>query len=184
MRRRFRPLRPLRRGLAPKVPPALRRANALMAEGNYPAAAEAFERLARGAEARHGPRAPHLYLRAGQARILAGQVDEGMQHVRHGLEMLASASRWPVLQRSGERVVSELKERGLDKEAQEISDYLKATLPADFEASAPAGRAGRHPVLPTHCPGCGAPILPDEVEWVDRVTAECPYCGSPVRGEG
>jgi hypothetical protein len=24
---------------------------------------------------------------------------------------------------------------------------------------------------------------PDEIEWLDEVTAECDYCGSPLRGE-
>ena len=33
------------------------------------------------------------------------------------------------------------------------------------------------------CPSCGAAVRPDEVEWLDYVTAECAYCGSPVRGE-
>ncbi len=47
----------------------------------------------------------------------------------------------------------------------------------------PAEESEKHPVLPTHCPGCGAPIHPDDVDWIDNVTAECEYCGSPVRGE-
>jgi hypothetical protein len=25
------------------------------------------------------------------------------------------------------------------------------------------------------------PLAPDEVEWQDEVTAECAYCGSPIR---
>ena len=33
----------------------------------------------------------------------------------------------------------------------------------------------------SHCPSCGASLRPDEVEWLDDVTAECAYCGSPVR---
>jgi hypothetical protein len=36
-------------------------------------------------------------------------------------------------------------------------------------------------VLPTHCPSCGAALRPDEIEWLDESTAECAYCGSPVR---
>ena len=32
--------------------------------------------------------------------------------------------------------------------------------------------------LPAKCDGCGAPLVPDEVEWHDAHTAECPYCGT------
>jgi len=28
---------------------------------------------------------------------------------------------------------------------------------------------------------CGAPLLPDEVEWHDVRTAKCPYCGTAVK---
>jgi len=178
--------RPLRRALVPDIPPALQRANELMAIGDYNGAAVAFEGLARGAEGRGGPRAPHLYLQAGRARLLAGQVAVGMEHVRHGLALLAARQEWPALHRTGQRTVAFLTERGLAKEAQEISEYLKATLPpvpvGGFGPQA-APRERAKPRLPTTCPGCGGPIRADEVEWVDEATAECPYCGSAVRGE-
>jgi len=35
--------------------------------------------------------------------------------------------------------------------------------------------------LPAQCTGCGAPLVPDEVEWHDAHTAECPYCGTMVK---
>ncbi|NOY97907.1 MAG: hypothetical protein GXP40_01725 [Chloroflexi bacterium] len=178
--------RPIRRGFRRAgplaVPPALKRANALMSEGNYVSAAETFESLAQRAEARRGPRAPQLYLRAGQARVLAGQTEAGMQHIRRGLSMLAARRQWAVLHRAGQRAVDELNERGLTGEAQEIADYLEKTLP-EKPAPARGTTSSKRPVLPTHCPGCGGPVHPDEVEWLDNVTAECPYCGSPVRGE-
>ncbi len=180
-RRPLRPLRALRRAFRPpRVPPALQRANALMSQGEYAAAAEAFERLARGAERRSLPRAPHLSLRAGQARILAGEVESGMEHIRRGLAMLVAHGRWAVLHRIGQRVVEELNAQGLSAEAQEIEAYLKENLP-EMPVGGPAPR--RRAILPTHCPACGGPVRPDEVEWLDEATAECPYCGSPVRGE-
>jgi len=109
-----------------------------------------------------------------------------MEHVRHGLALLAARQEWPALHRTGQRTVAFLTERGLAKEAQEISEYLKATLPpvpvGGFGPQA-APRERAKPRLPTTCPGCGGPIRADEVEWVDEATAECPYCGSAVRGE-
>jgi predicted RNA-binding Zn-ribbon protein involved in translation (DUF1610 family) len=36
-------------------------------------------------------------------------------------------------------------------------------------------------LLPSHCESCGGPIHSPEVEWLNAHTAECPYCGSPIR---
>ena len=121
--------RPLRRAFAPDIPPALQRANELMAIGDYNGAAVAFEGLERGAEGRGGPRAPHLYLQAGRARLQIGQVAAGMGHIRHGFALFAARQQWPALHRTGQLTVAFLTERGLAKEALEISYYLKATLP-------------------------------------------------------
>jgi len=183
MRRRFfGPRRPFRRFLIPDIPPALNRAHELMATGNYQAAAQTFEQLARGAEARGGPRAAQIYLQAGRAYILANQVELGMKHLKHGLGQLASHGQWSVLQRTGDRAVAELNQLNLTSQAQEISSFLKTILPAQKES--PHSIPAKRPVLPTHCPGCGGPLRPDEVEWLDEVTAECGYCGSPIRGDG
>jgi hypothetical protein len=183
---RGRPIRRLlRRALPvapPPVPPLLLEANRLLANGNYPAAAEALEQLAQKAEARHLPQAAPLYLQAGRARILAGQTAAGMKSLRSGLALLARTGRWAMLQRMGERAVAELSERGLKAEAQEIAAYLQSLLPSGFTPGQ-GGKPVRQPLLPTHCPACGAPVRPNEVDWIDEWTAECPYCGSPIRGE-
>ncbi|GAB4503423.1 MAG: hypothetical protein Fur0043_04150 [Anaerolineales bacterium] len=175
-----RPLRPLRRGTAPQVPLLLQHANQLMAGGQYAQAAQAFESLAEAAQARGGPRAPLFFLQAGRARFLEGKREAGLAHVRRGLSLLAERADWRRLHHAGERVLAEMHERGLDMEAAEIEAWLKATLPAGqavFEKS----RTTQKPQLPTHCPSCGAALRLDEVEWLDEVTAECAYCGSPVR---
>jgi len=179
-RRRGR-IRPIRRAFSPDVPPVLQRANNLLAAGNYSAAAEAFEQIARAAHARGGPRAPMFFLQAGRARILAGQTSLGMEHLKQALAILASLGQWPRFQRAGERASQELTERGLTAEASEIRELLQTRLPPGFAASPAAGMPARRPTLPTHCPSCGAAVRPDEVEWLDDETAECAYCGSPVR---
>jgi uncharacterized Zn-finger protein len=38
------------------------------------------------------------------------------------------------------------------------------------------------PPLPVACPGCGGQLADEEIRWLDRNTAECPYCGRAVRG--
>ena len=175
MRRTFR--RHIRKTLAQEVPPILQEANFAFDKGEYGRAGELFERLAEAASARGGPRAPLFCLKAGQSRILAGQTSLGIPSLKRGLELLAQRKQFPRLQNAGGRVIAELRDLGLSREAAEIESWLKRALPSQTAFDA----APQSPVLPTHCPSCGAGVLPDEVEWLDDVTAECAYCGSPLR---
>ncbi len=181
--------RPLQRMIV-DIPPALQRANELLAIGDYSGAAVAFEELARGAIARNGPRAPILLLQAGQARILAGQAVVGMGHLKQGISLFAARQQWPQLHRAGQHTIAFLNQRGQTEEAQQIQDYLIARLlpmpggtvgPASTDSAALAEKS--KPLLPILCSACGGPIRADEVEWVDENTVECPYCGSAVRAE-
>ena len=177
MRRMFR--RQIRKTLAQDVPPILQEANFAFDKGEYGRAGELFEQIAEKAAARGGPRAPIFYLQAGRARILARQTALGMPSLKRGLELFAQRGQFPRLHQAGRRVVAELNEHGLKNEAAEIEAWLKTVLPS-VPSFAPSQK---RPVLPTHCPACGAVVRPDEVEWLDEVTAECAYCGSPVRAE-
>jgi hypothetical protein len=170
--------RPFRRFPA-DIPPALQRANELLAQGDFPAAAVAFERLARAAEGRGGPRAAWLYLQAGRARLLNSQPDQGVTLIQQGLEVFARRGEPALLWRAGRGIVDELQKRGLADEAGGIEKYLRTKLPDGFSPA--PGSTEKPPPLPSNCPGCGAPLHPDEVSWTDPSTAECPYCGSVVR---
>ncbi len=173
--------RSLRRMGRQNVLSMLQHANQLFISGNYAEAARAFEQLARGAEERYSERAPFLYLEAGRAAIFDEQNQAGVAHLRRGLTLLASQGRYPRMHMLGGRIVNELNARGLKNEADEIASLLHANLP---KQSAPHEAAPvKKPTLPTHCPNCGGALRPDEVEWLDEVTAECAYCGSMVRGE-
>lgn len=175
MRRVFR--RQIRKSLAQDVPPILQEANFAFSKGEYGRAAELFEQIARVADGRDGPRAPLFHLQAGRARVFAGQAALGLPSLQRGLELLAQRRQFQRLAQFGARTVSELTEHGLKDEAAEIETWLKSLLPQMPALETPAGRS----VLPVHCPACGAPLRPDEVEWLDEVTAGCGYCGSPVR---
>ncbi|MFH1524617.1 MAG: hypothetical protein ABIF04_06605, partial [Chloroflexota bacterium] len=144
---------------------------------------EIFEKFARGALDRNGPRAPWFFLQAGRACILAGQIPDGKAHLQQGLTLFATRGQWEKLHRNGMRIIADLNARELNAEAKQIEDYLTETLPGGFVAGSRAGAEKPKPLLPTNCPGCGGPILADEVEWADEVTAECPYCGSAVRAK-
>jgi len=175
MRRMFR--RHIRKSLAQDVPPILQEANFAFDKGEYGRAGELFEQIAQTAIARGGPRASLFYIQAGRARVLAGQTALGMPSLKRALELLAQQRRPLRLQRIVQRVISELKERGLEREAAEVESWLNNASPFAPATDAPTKR----PVLPTHCPSCGAAIRSDEVEWLDDTTAECAYCGSPLR---
>jgi hypothetical protein len=178
MRRMFR--RDRRKEFAAHIPPILQEANLAFDKGEYGRAAQLFERIAEPADARGGPRAPLFHLQAGRARVFAGQVALGMPSLKRGLELLAQRKQLLRLRNMGMRTIAELNERGFKDEAEEIEIWLKTIQPSmpSFEAQA---SPVKKPVLPTHCPQCGAPLRSDEVEWLDDVTAECGYCGSPVR---
>jgi len=180
MRRMFR--RNIRKTLGQDIPPILQEANFAFSKGEYGRAAELFERLAEGADARGGPRAPLFRLQAGRSRIYAGQTQLGMPSLKRGLEILAERQKYHRLENAGQRVIAELKERGLQNEVTDIEILLKTHVPAKF-TSEPQITSIKKPILPTHCPSCGAAVKPDEVEWLDEITAECGYCGSPVREE-
>jgi len=167
----------------PNIPPVLQRAHQLMEQGEYAKAALDFEQLAGAAEKRMGPRAPFLFIQAGRARILLNQNNAGMVHIRHGLELLASSGRYPQLYRAGNRVMQDLKTRGLEKESQEIAGIIHNHIPAISESPTQRGPDPSRVMLPTHCPSCGGPIRADEADWIDSLSAECPFCGSPVRVE-
>lgn len=174
--------RPLQPGFAGNIPPLLQKANQLFATGNYSEAASAFEQLARAAEARNGPRAPFFYIQSGRARLMAGQTAGALEYLQRGLGIFAVRGRPGKVFFVGNRIVNELNQRGLSKEAQQVSAYIKSLVP-DFNGSLGGTPQVKHPPLPTHCPGCGAPVRSDEVEWLDDTTAECAFCGSPLRGE-
>lgn len=170
---------------AGQVPPMLRRAHELMAAGNYVAAADAFEQLGRAGEARQHPKTPNMFLQAGRARFMAGQNQPGYDNLMHGLTLMANAGQHGPLFHMGNRVVAELNQRGMMKEAAQIETWLKSVSPSRPEGTkaGPGVAPTRKPILPTRCPGCGGPVNSQDVEWIDEVTAECNWCGSPVRGE-
>lgn len=174
MRRMFR--RERRKSFAPDIPPLLQEANMAFEKGEYGRAAERYDRLARVADARGGPRAPLLLLQAGRARVYAGQAMLGLPSIKRGLELLAERGQLHRVHHVGMRTIAELKERGLEVEATNIEIHLGTILPKTFSAEPETKR----PALPTHCPSCGALLRPDEVEWLDDDTAECGYCGSPA----
>jgi hypothetical protein len=164
----------------PVVPPMLQRANQLMAAGDYKAATDAFTELAQRAENRFPRRAPFLFMAAGHAAILSDQTKIGVAHFKHGLTIFASQRRLHRMRNFGLRAIEELKSHQHNAEADELALLINSNLPKEISTE---NLTPKKSVLPTHCPSCGAAVRSTEVEWLDEVTAECDYCGSPIRGE-
>ncbi|HEY5984400.1 MAG TPA: hypothetical protein VIU38_13100 [Anaerolineales bacterium] len=184
MRRRFarRATRRLGRGMMGTIPPLLIRSNELISAGEFVQAADGSEELANTADARGGRRTARLYLEAGRARVRAAQGSRGLELIQRGLGLFAAAGLWRRLTLAGTRLAAEFDDLGFKHEAQQVRLSMDALTPVSDPAS-PGTIVSSRLQLPTHCPGCGAPLRPDEVEWLDEATAECEYCGTPVRGE-
>jgi hypothetical protein len=162
-------------------------ANRLMAEGQFAAAAGKFEMLAESARAGNLPVAPRLFFQAARANWRAGQIPRGMQLLRTGLGIQGAAGALGPVFRISSAAIRELEETGHPQEAREVKEYLSG-IPgwneaAALKAEAAAPAAEVPPFLPAHCGQCGAVVRLDEVEWIDAHTAECAYCGSPIRPE-
>ena len=170
-----------RMGRSDDTPLMVQEANQLMASGDYAGAADAFKELAQQAEERFPHRAPFLFMEAGHAAILSGQTKIGVAHLRRGLTLFASQGRIHRMRAFGRRAIDELNAHNLIAEADEIANLLRGNLPKEAPIERPT--IPRRPMLPTHCPSCGAAVRANEIEWTDEVTAECDYCGSPIRGE-
>jgi len=153
-----------------------------LSAGDYAGAALAFESLARHAEEIGGPRAPLFLLQAGKAQIASGNIGAGMQHLRRGLTMLTERHQFTQLYHAERRAVDELQQRGLTNEANELETFLQGSLPAMADLPTQHITTTR-PILPTHCPACGGPLRPNEIEWFSPNSAECPFCASPVQAK-
>jgi hypothetical protein len=84
------------------------------------------------------------------------------------------------------RIAHLLRENGHTTEAGQVEQMLAqalqaAGLSAESLATQPAPTTQAHSSLPATCGQCGAPLLPDVVEWHDATTASCPFCGSVVK---
>jgi hypothetical protein len=173
--------------LPPKVRRALIRANRLMADGQFAEAAATFDQLSEEAKRRDMlVRGADLALQASRAHFAADNLDIAMDRAREGLQLLVRGDRLERVPRVLSRMTSALREKGHDAQADQLEQDAARMLEevgssledARQRASQMTERRG---TLPPQCRGCGAPLVPDEVEWHDAHTAECVYCGTVAK---
>lgn len=189
--RRRRPMTgaPFRRlPLTDQVRRALVRANQLMADGQFVEAAIIFEWLSEQAE-RRGMlvRAGDLILQASRAHFRASDVETAVQQVTEALRLFVHGGREGRVPRVLSKATAVLRKQGHNAQA----DLLEQEAVGMFgDVGLSLAEAGQHAhqvteekwgTLPPLCNGCGAPLVPDEVEWYDARTAECLYCGAVVK---
>ena len=149
-------------------------AHALFSAGQFLQCAQLFEELAAVAEARSGPRAPRFYMQAGRSCLHAGQIPRGMALLEKGRRQFIDSGRANVAARISYFLIDEFKNLGLTDASQTMADWA-GNIPL------PSAPSLNPPPLPLKCPSCGAPVHPQQVNWLDAVTAECEFCGSPLR---
>lgn len=168
--------------LNPLLERLLGEANQAFESGDYREAADRYTRLAERAVIRGKSRAGNWMIKAGQANVLNGSKDLGMQQIFKGMEMLRNEGRQRDLGKYAWRTIDLFKSSGLNTEAQRISDWVQGKAPdvKVEESGVPfnSDRTASRQRLPSKCPSCGAPVHPATVDWVENGQAACAYCGS------
>ncbi|MBN1264520.1 MAG: hypothetical protein JXA25_03445 [Anaerolineales bacterium] len=154
----------------------LRYANRFMEAGHFIDAANIFNDLARKAEDRSIPRAPQLYIQAGRALTLAGEIDNGMLSLNKGLQLMLDHYQLQRFQVASYRVIQDLRKQGFENQALQLENTFAEY--SKNRPTTPVKPQTQHPPLPPSCPDCGAVVRPEELEWINKNQAYCDYCGS------
>jgi tetratricopeptide (TPR) repeat protein len=158
------------------VPPRVIEAERLFRQGNFDAAAAAFEQLAGEAEQRGMPGAAgEMHLQAGRCYLQKNDVAKATEHGKRALALFVEAGQFPKARRLMPQLIAALENKGHKAEAEALRREVEQALAGKL----PGARA----VLPAKCPQCSAPIKPDEVKWLSALSAECPYCGAVLKPE-
>jgi predicted Zn-ribbon and HTH transcriptional regulator len=176
--------------VAPRLREALVGAHQALERGDADQAAQVFRRLAKAFASRGMPlRAAGMLLQAAYAEAMGGEAGQAVEHAARALDVFACGPLPERVAASAERLVTALRHGGHEAEAARVEQMVEEALEradttrGELAARFSAARARRRGTLPAKCSSCGGPLLPDEVAWHDDDTAECPYCGVPVKAQ-
>ena len=191
MRRDRFPGRPIRRPIRKlsshrRIPPILREANRLYQAGEFEKAAFLYIDLAERAEINTMPQAANLYLRAGISFLKDANFNPAEIQLNKSLELCIENKRWQQLDRIIGVASLELEAVGQIELLDKLRAWVQDQLPEDYQKE--STHAGREVTLkkvklPAHCPNCGGPVQPNEIEWYDNENPICAFCGSILRDE-
>ena len=165
--------------LQPSEQRRLEEADAHM-ENNQPAqAAPIYAKLAEVlASAGQPKRAANLHAQAAMA-FAKSRNESALAQARTSLTLMLQYKLDQQATAFYSTLTRELTKRGMQAAADALSKEFAARVnPAPAAVDPKAARSAH---LPSNCPHCGAPLGNTDVRWVDEVTAECGFCGTPVR---
>jgi hypothetical protein len=182
MFRRFRNPTTQSNPLAAEMMQILNQANRLAANGQPGQGGQLFAQVADEMEASNHPRrAANLHAQAAHAYADSHNPQAVLAQARLALNLFIQNQmvwRTPVFYA---KITRKLNNHGMPEAAEVLTQEFSGRvggMPAPRQRA--AGRGGS---LPTNCSKCGAPILADELTWVDDRTIECNYCGALIRAE-
>lgn len=166
----------------PMLVQSVRRTQQMIANGQAKEAAQMLTRLVQESENRERPRlTANLHAQAARAYAAAKDEPNALTHARSALNQFVQLNMLPRVPQFYANITRELRANGMNASAdalqKEFGDKAKELESRGFAAPAQHGR------LPAKCPQCAAPVKSDEVEWIDRNSAECNYCGSVIQTE-
>lgn len=136
--------------------------------------------LAREAEHLERPRvAAELHSRAAHCLVDARAEQAALREAQAALRVLNNLGLDERRAHFLRQMIVRLEQRGLTAAVGALRvEFARAGDSAAEMVQPPPGLR-----LPPACPQCGGPLRRDEIEWVDRTSAECNYCGSIVQGK-
>ena len=178
MFRRFR-----RPGTAKKISPAelaLIKTRRFLRNGKYAQAGIILSGLAREAEYLERRQvAAELHSRAAHCFVDGGAEQTGLSEAQAALRVFTNLE----MEERGGRFLNNISR----KLAGRGMTAAVGSLRVEFGRAEGQGAEPVAPLpnlrLPPNCPQCGGALRGDEVEWVDRTSAECNYCGGVVQGK-
>lgn len=156
-------------------------ANHLVDQGKPGQAAPLFAKLAEVESGVHPRRAANLHAQAAHAFADSRQGPAALLQARAALQLFLKLQMTDRAPHFYANITRKLKNKGLGEAADALVSEFGSritALPAAVDAV-----VQKHGILPTNCPGCGAPVHGERAKWVDSNTAECEYCGSLIRSE-
>ena len=156
---------------------SLTAANQLMENGKPAEAAPLLAAIAAGLETQRPRRAANIHARAAHAYADAGLEQPALAQARSALKLFIQfnmVERTPVFYAN---IRHKFTNHNMPEAARSLESEFHLPVSANPVPVQPAPQ-GR---LPGNCPKCGAPLRAAELEWLDKRSAECSYCGTLVR---
>jgi len=131
-------------------------------------------------------RAADIRLQAARAYLAADDGDAAAGHAKGALQLLVRGKGAGRVPKVLARVQAALRNKGYNSQADTLGQEAGRLLGEmgmsldDMQQQMPQARVS-HGTLPAACDSCGAPLVPDDVDWHDAQTAECPYCGTVLK---